>query len=210
MYSTIDTYKNIIRPLTFSSCFMGWRFKTQREFADSGLPLPPATWMRLQTTLLHSRQRLRKEDNTENLSSSIVNFLNKITKGSKQFRRIMYCSKFSPNRIDNLRTVIQYANLTGTLIPVNSILGKCLGSWNKSFLGNDLPNFLFLLRNNSLPLNNRVNAFDNDVSPLFTFCRIIDRDKRARDSFVHFFYNCPVTNNLLFQWTRALVPPPWT
>ena len=82
-------------------------------------------------------------------------------KGSKQFRRIIYCSKFTPNRIENLRTVIQYANLTGALTPVNSILGKCLGSWNKSFLGNDLRNFLFLLRNNTLPLNNHVNAFDN-------------------------------------------------
>ena len=30
----------------------------------------------------------------------------------------------------------------------------------------------------------------------------------VQDRFVHFFYNCPVTNNLLFQWTRALVPPP--
>ena len=29
-----------------------------------------------------------------------------------------------------------------------------------------------------------------------------------RDSFVHFFYNCPVTNNLLFQWTRVFEPPP--
>ena len=37
---------------------------------------------------------------------------------------------------------------------------------------------------------------------------MIDRDTLVRDSFVHFFYNCPVTNNLLFQWTRALVPPP--
>ena len=67
---------------------------------------------------------------------------------------------------------------------------------------------MFLLRNNSLSLNNRLNTFDNDVSPLCTFCRIIDRDTMVQDSFVHFFYNCPVTNNLLFQWTRALVPPP--
>ena len=37
---------------------------------------------------------------------------------------------------------------------------------------------------------------------------IIDRDTLVRDSFVHFFYNCPVTYNLLFQWTRAFVPPP--
>ena len=196
-----NRYKNIIRTLTFSSCFMGRRFKTQCEFADAGLPLSPATWMRLQTTLLHSRQTLKKNDDTENLSSNIVNFFNKITKGSKQFRCISYSSKILPTRIETLRTVTQFAYLTVTPTPENHTLGKVLGSWNKSFLGNDLRNFLFLLRNNSLPLNNRVNAFDNNVSPLCTFCRIIDRDTRVRDSFVHFFYSCPVTNNLLFQWT---------
>ena len=53
-----------------------------------------------------------------------------------------------------------------------------------------------------------MHLFDNDVSPLCTFCRIIDRETLVRDSFVHFFFNCPVTNNLLFQRTRAFVPPP--
>ena len=167
MYSTIDTYKNIIRPLTFSSCFMGWRFKTQREFADSGLPLPPATWMRLQTTLLHSRQTLKKNDDTENLSSNIVNFFNKITKGSKQFRRIIYSSKILPTRIETLRTVTQFAYLTGTPTLENHTLGKVLGSWNKSFLGNDLRNFLFLLRNNFLGVKFFVKFFEVSEVPIF-------------------------------------------
>ena len=143
-------FKDNIRSLTFSSCFMGRRFKTQREFADAGLPLTPATWMRLQTTLLHSRQSLKKADESDNLSSNIINFFNKITKGSKQFRRIIYCSKTLPTQINDLRTVIHYANLTGIPSPAQPTLAKCLGSWNKSFLGNDLQNFLFLLRNNSL------------------------------------------------------------
>ena len=110
-------FKNTIQSLTFSSCFMGRRFKSQREFMDAGLPLTPATWMRLQTTLLHSRQSLKKEDNTDNLSSNIINFCNKIMKGSKQFRWIIYCSKTLPSRIDTLRTVIHFANRTGILTP---------------------------------------------------------------------------------------------
>ena len=32
----------------------------------------------------------------------------------------------------------------------------------------------------------------------------MNRETRTRDSFQHFFLNCPVTNNLLFQWTREL------
>ena len=103
---------------------MDRRFKTQREFADAGLPLTPATWMRLQATLLHSRQSLKKADDSDNLSSSIITFFNKITKGSKQFRRIIYSSKTLPFQISNLRTVTQYANLTGIPSPAQPILAK--------------------------------------------------------------------------------------
>ena len=56
--------------------------------------------------------------------------------------------------------------------------------------------------------NNRINAFDDNISPLCSFCRIVDRDSASRDSFNHFFLACPVTHNLLFQWTRSLNPPP--
>ena len=200
--------KNVIRTLTFSLCFMGRRIKTQQEFADSGLPISAATWMRLQAVLLHSRQLLKKADDSDNLSSSIVNFFAKNEKGSKQFRRILYNSKRLSANPENLRTVIQYSNLVDLPVPSATILMVCLGNWNKSFICNDFRNFLFLLRNNSLPLNNRINAFDNTVSPLCSFCRIVNRETRTRESFSHFFINCPVTYNLLFQWTRELNPTP--
>ena len=56
--------------------------------------------------------------------------------------------------------------------------------------------------------NNRIIAFDDNISPLCSFCRIVDRDSASRDSVNHFFLACPVTHNLLFQWTRSLNPPP--
>ena len=77
-----------------------------------------------------------------------------------------------------------------------------------SSIPNDMRNFLFLLRNNTLPLNNRIHAFDNQISPMCTFCRIADRDTVNRDSFSHFFFSCPFTNNILLQWSRALEPAP--
>ena len=107
-----------------------------------------------------------------------------------------------------MRIVTQYCVLVSVPTPEPPLLGKCMGLWNKSSLPNDLRNFLFLLRNNSLPLNNRLNAFDVDVSPLCSFCRIVDRDTVTRDSFNHFFLACPVTNNLLRQWTLDLNPAP--
>ena len=56
---------------------------------------------------------------------------------------------------------------------------------------------MYLLRNNGLMLNNRLNAFDDTVSPNCTFCRIVDRDAAPRDGFLHFFFYCPVTLLLL-------------
>ena len=61
-----------------------------------------------------------------------------------------------------------------------------------SALPNDMRNFLFLLRNNTLPLNNRINAFDAQISPMCTFCRIAYRDTLNRDSFEHFFIAAPI------------------
>ena len=78
----------------------------------------------------------------------------------------------------------------------------------QSALPNDMRNFLFLIRNNTLPLNNRINAFDAQISPMCTFCRIADRDTLNRDSFEHFFYSCPYSRNLLLQWSRSLEPAP--
>ena len=144
-----NRYKNAIRSLTYASCFVGRRLKTTQEFAASRLPFPPATWMRLQATLLHSRQILKKTDETDNLSVSITNFFAKLTKGSRQNRSIIYCGQGNRTAPENLRTVMQYSILTTIPVPDQPYLGKCLGLWNKSFLPNDVRNFLFLLRNNS-------------------------------------------------------------
>ena len=99
----------------------------------------------------------------------------------------------------NLRTVTTFSNLANTNPPLLAPLKKCLGLWNSSWMHNDMRNFLYLLRNNGLMLNNRLNAFDRTVSPNCTFCRIVDREAAPRDGFLHFFYDCPVTFRLMSQ-----------
>jgi hypothetical protein len=44
---------------------------------------------------------------------------------------------------------------------------------------------VYKCRNNYLPLNNRVAAYDRNVSPMCTFCRIRDPDTETRESFNH-------------------------
>ena len=139
---------------------------------------------------------------------SIGTFCRKINKGSKLFRTVFYDSDFSRPSVENLRTVAYFSELISVPLPSNQSLKKALGTWMVSSIPNDMQNFLFLLRNNTLPLNNRIHAFDNQISPMCTFCRIADRDSANRDSFSHFFFSCPFTNNILLQWSRALEPAP--
>ena len=68
-------------------------------------------------------------------------------------------------------------------------------------------NFLYLLRTNGLLLNNRLNTIDPTVSPHCTFCRILNRQTAPRDSFLHFFYDCAITNRLLQRWCGLFEPP---
>ena len=98
------------------------------------------------------------------------------------------------------RTVNYFSELTHAAVPDLVSLEACLGLWNHSFLTNDLRNFLFLLCNDSLPLNNRLNAFDPEVQPSCNFCRIIDRETAPWDGFYHFFFSCPISNRLLREW----------
>ena len=70
--------------------------------------------------------------------------------------------------------------------------------------------FIFKFRNNQLPLNNRLSAYDNTVDPRCNFCRIIDNQSTTRDSFEHFFLTCRVTKSLLNNFSRKLEPAPDT
>ena len=110
--------------------------------------------------------------------------------------------------IQNIRCVRKFAQLTDTTVPENKNIAACLGNWYHSYLPNDFRNFLFLFRNNQLPLNNRINAFDDTVDPRCTFCRIIDNNTASRDGLSHVFRTCIVTDRLIAQLITKLEPIP--
>ena len=207
-YDFYARYQNIIRELTFNSCFAGRRVKTIGEFHESGLPVSPVLWFRLQAALLYAKARLRKQDDSDNITENIAQFLSKVKRGSKPFRKILTKgNKLNYNPMTH-RSVVYFSELSNTGLPDIDVLKACLGLWKHSYLTNDFRNFLFQLRNNCLPLNNRLNAFDPGISPTCNFCRIIDRDAAARDGFYHFFFSCPISNRLLRRWAELLEPAP--
>ena len=89
--------------------------KTPAEFAAEGLPLTIAVWMRLQSTLLHSRNRLKKDDNSDSITETISNFCQKIKRGSKKYRQILYNSCEDKPAVNNLRTVNHFSALIDTV-----------------------------------------------------------------------------------------------
>ena len=91
--------------------------------------------------------------------------MSKIIKGSKKYRTVLESQAVKSADPVNLRTVLTFLNLANVPVPPLIPLKKCLGLWNSAWIHNDKRNLLYLLSNNGLLLNNRLNAFDPTVSP---------------------------------------------
>ena len=129
---------NNVRALKFGDCFIGNRVKTTLELQEDGIRLPAATWLRLQSALLYASNRLRKNDDTDNLCENVSNFIQKIQRESKKFRSVIeLASKLDADPL-NLRIVTTFSTLTDTPVPNFPALKKCLGLWNSVRLQNDM------------------------------------------------------------------------
>ena len=72
-----------VRKLKYCNCFSNERIKNLNQFLEMGIVLTPASWFRLQSALRLARNRLRKNNDTKNLSENISNFLSRIKKAQK-------------------------------------------------------------------------------------------------------------------------------
>jgi hypothetical protein len=186
-----------IRKLTFNDCFINGTFKDQANFRQMNIELTGTVWSRLRSAMIHAKKTLPNRPNQKNTTMALDTFIHSFKKGSKKFREIINFNPSLPQEREQLRTVLTLAAITDTQIPDYTELGKILGLWNRSFLPNDLREFLFKERNNSLPLNNRTAHFIANVDNRCLFCKIINNETRQKESFVHTFFDCPVTRNAL-------------
>jgi hypothetical protein len=150
--------------------------------------------MNLRSCLLRTRNQLTTTSNL-NLAKPIENFLSIPTKGSKRFRKF-----FERDYSENLRasrSVTTFYSLIDLPVPVLKTLKTCVTLWSHNFIGNDLRDFFFKCRQNYLSLNNRRAAYDPDVNPLCTFCRIRDPVTANRESFDHLFFSCHTTRAII-------------
>jgi hypothetical protein len=95
-----------------------------------------------------------------------------------------------------------FFGLVNLPVPDCAILRRINKSWCLSYLPSRVKDFIFKMRSNYLQLNNRLNAYNENVDPKCTFCRIRIGGGAARDSLEHCFLTCPTSGNAINALNR--------
>jgi len=72
-----------------------------------------------------------------------------------------------------------------------------LSGWDFKYLPSELRTFVLKFYSNTLGLASRVAHFNQEVDQRCTFCILKNLNPANRESFVHLFFNCPVTKKCL-------------
>jgi hypothetical protein len=139
-----------LRALTVGDCFIEDNFRSVVEFAQLDLHFTQATWMRLRSSILYTKNKLHEPSPVYSRPLSLSSYLDSFKKGSKKFRKILDNEQICNTDLSSLVSVNSFAGITNTPIPENEDLVYILGSWNMSFLPNTFREFIFLCRNNQL------------------------------------------------------------
>jgi len=145
-----------------------------------------------------------------------VSFLKKIKKGSRKIHSKYRANSFSDLGLINDASIKTFGRLTGTKpflisngqtvtaatgaagieIPLN-IVKTGLELWTTFCFPNDLRDFIYKQRQNSLWTNNRLRAAGITNNGECTFCRIRDNGNIPEESFTHIFWECGTTRGIL-------------
>jgi hypothetical protein len=100
--------------------------------------------------------------------------------------------------IRSMRSYLTFVSLINVRPPDSFSLGVWYSTWNISSLTNDFRTFIYNLRFNCLPLNNRLNSYRPEINPTCTYCRM-NNNPAPRDSLSHCFFYCTSVRNLLYE-----------
>jgi hypothetical protein len=162
------------------------------------IPFTQVHYIRLRGILDALGRNLVRTEQYEQVSTSILTFMARKTRGSRRYRKIIVGDE--PDRItsniskfsDNLEIVIN--------LDVSKQL-NCL--WTVCFLDNSTRTFLFKFYNNILGYNHVVSHFVANHSPNCTFCDLTENANAERETPLHLFYQCESVENFLlffFCW----------
>jgi hypothetical protein len=188
--------KLFLRQLKYKDSFRDGNFKTLDDWRRDGLLLTGNMWMGLRNSILSAKRKFSNAKHQQK-SMSIENFSEKLRKGSGKIRKFYEHSETKNIDLAKTTLVTSFTKLVNNVPLDQSKLTTWVSVWKFNAIPNDIKMFVFNCRNNSLPLNNRLNAYRPEVDPRCTYCRINDADSIQRDSFSHCFFYCPTVKNLL-------------
>jgi hypothetical protein len=137
---------------------------------------------------------------------TLTDFLASFKKGSKPFRKYLDRSVETKINLRQKTTVKTFFKLINVPIIPDPELEKFLMLWGYEFLPNKLREFIFKFRSNLLGLNCRVAHFNNNITRNCTFCRAAGVNPGPDETFIHLFYDCNFTKEILSRVKTTLIP----
>jgi hypothetical protein len=202
-----NLHADIIRTLTFENCFTATGFKSMNEFATMSLPISQVVWVRLRGALLFAKEKFKNNMNNANTlppPKSIEDFLGTVKKGSKKFREIIDKSVYGKLDARGVSSLQVFCDITELHIPDNTIVEHFLGSWNVTFLDNNIREFIYKCRYNLIKTNDRLSHILPSLDQTCFLCKCVNSNQPHRESFSHFFRKCPVMSNLILRVSALL------
>jgi hypothetical protein len=128
-------------------------------------------------------------------------FLGSKKKSSRPFRNILTAAWIETSLKKKNKTPLDnFCRIAGTEI-IPQQVGKWISSlWTLHFLPSEIKTFLFKLHHNILGLNSRVSHINASRDPACTFCLKAKNLPAERETFQHFFWECPTTNSLIIKF----------
>ena len=143
----------------------------------------------------------------EGASIPLTAFFSSFKKGSGSFRKILVKYRCKHFNVRNSTSVITFFRLVDTPPPADEkFLKNMLGFWGSFFLSNKHREFSFKFYNNSLGLNTRLSHFVANNTRSCTFCVANNLANPLEESFLHLFFECRYTNNILCKVRDVFVP----
>jgi hypothetical protein len=150
----------------------------------------------LRTCIRDSFLKIKKYVNTD-AGTEIGTFVRRFKKGSKPFRKMFEKYSVATNLAKLPRRTKTYFNLVGLPVPVPEDLKYFNSLWMISTLPISIREFFFKFKNNMLGLNVRVAHFNNEIAQACTFCTISNIAVIPDETFVHLFFDCPITKAIV-------------
>jgi hypothetical protein len=89
--------------------------------------------------------------------------------------------------------LVSFCNIVSVAVPPPDIAKNFISSWTSIFMDNSLWEFIFQCLNNLPRTGDRLSHILTNVDDSCYLCRNLLRNMSSRETFVHFFRNCPVT-----------------